>query len=144
MKEYLVPKTAQEWQESLNLSWLPDEDEVAEFNLAEGKSVSAGTLPDTAFVTMTPSEIRAAVEVDSVGALFHIIRMERGESVRALAGKIGVSPARASQLEQPNINLTVQTIADMADRLGYDATLVLRPRKDANRTYEAHLHVQEA
>ncbi len=143
-EERTVPKTAQEWQDSLSLSWLPDESEVAEFNQAEGRDVSAGRLPGTAFTKITIPEIRAAVSVDSVGALFRSIRIESGESVRTLAGRIGVSPARASQLEQPSVNLTVQTIAEMASRLGFDARLVLRPKDDPTRTFEAVLEVQEA
>jgi plasmid maintenance system antidote protein VapI len=139
-----MPKNAQEWQASLNLNWLPDESEVAEFNQAESKTISAGKLPDEAFASMTIQELTKTVSVDSVGALFRSIRVERGETVRTLAENIGVSPARASQLEQPSVNLTVQTIAEMASRLGYDARLVLRPKDDPTRTFEATLEVQEA
>ena len=134
-----MSKTAEEWQETLGLDWMPDEAEVADLNAVEGLEFSGGQLADSAFTVMTPPEIRAAVTVDSVGELFQRLRNDAAHSVRSLAEQTGMSAARVSQIEQPSANLTIKTVAEMADRLGYDAALVLRPRNDRSITFEAPL-----
>jgi Helix-turn-helix domain len=132
-------KTAQEWQDTLGLDWLPDEQETLDLNRAEDQETSSGRRSLTDYTVTTMQEFQAAVTLDSVGALFRRLREDTGLSLRAATEVTGMSRTRTSQIEQPNANLTLRTVSDMADRLGYDATLVLRPRGDKTVTFEAPL-----
>ncbi len=130
-------KTAQEWQDILNLEALPDAEMLALLNEAEGHEVSGGSLPESQFVRMTPAEISQAVAVGSLGQAFKVIREREGLTMRAAGERWGVSSGRISQLEHPDANLTIGTITDMLGRMGKRARLVIED--EGGETIEATL-----
>ncbi|MBB5234477.1 hypothetical protein [Deinococcus budaensis] len=133
-----MPKTAQQWKDTLGLDELPDADYLALLNEAEGQEASGGTLPPDRFVEMTPGEIAAAVVLGSAGAAFKAIRTAQGLTVRKAGEAWGMTSGRVSQIEAEDANLYMSTVGDTAHRMGYRAKLLLEPL-DGGPAYVAEL-----
>ncbi len=61
----------------------------------------------------------------------------RGVSQAELASRLGVSASEISMRMRGNRNLTLRTLADMLDALGYDAELTPRDRR-TERQWSGH------
>jgi ribosome-binding protein aMBF1 (putative translation factor) len=81
----------------------------------------------------TPTEIKALFEEAllerRVGEALQEARKSRNVSGAELARRIGVSAMRISQLERVSGNVEVQTLARVAEALGFQLTLTLTPKE---------------
>ncbi|MET8948274.1 TetR family transcriptional regulator [Streptomyces sp. NPDC004542] len=71
---------------------------------------------------------------DQAGARLRAAREARGVSLRALAGRIGVSPATLSQIERGRTGLSVARLGEIAQALGTTAGDLLEGTEPARRT----------
>ena len=122
-----MPKTPQQWKDTLDLAELPDPDYLAALNALEG--VETIDAPEHALhlQEMTPDDLLAALIVEGAGQAFRSIRAQAGLTTRRAGSILGVSGARVSQLEADEANLYTSTVAEVAARFGYRAKLVLEP-----------------
>ena len=92
---------------------------------------------------LTPQSVRLevseAIALRSVGELLSSARKDNTLTLEQLGQALGVSKGRVSQLERQGANLESATLARVAEMLGYDATIVFRPRDTRRRVLEARL-----
>ena len=122
-----MPKTAQEWQEQLNLEALPDDEFLESLNALEGLEYVEDEPDPAHWVSMTPTEIKEALLVESVGDAFKHLRGAQDLSTRAAADALGISHGRVSQLEASGNALNLATITRMAQGFGYRTRLTFEP-----------------
>ncbi|WP_425148147.1 helix-turn-helix domain-containing protein [Deinococcus sp.] len=135
-----MPKTAQEWKDTLDFDTLPDAELLELLNEAEGHETSGGNLTQT--LSLTPAEIKEVLLVEGVGMAFKAIRSEKGLSTRSGAHEWHLSQGRVSQIEQPGVNLELATVADLAQRMGYRTRIVFEP-VDGGQTISATLDAKK-
>lgn len=130
-------------QQQLNLAEEPDAELL---ELLEGLEDRPARLhPDnTALLKpLTPQSVRLevseAIALRSVGELLSSARKDNTLTLEQLGQALGVSKGRVSQLERQGANLESATLARVAEMLGYDATIVFRPRDTRRRVLEARL-----
>lgn len=70
----------------------------------------------------------------AVGAALRTARVRSGWTIKALAGRIGLSMATISQLENGKARLTVTRLYEIAEVLGVRVEQVLRPQTPADAT----------
>ena len=101
---------------------------------ADGSVTPAADLPAGLLVPESSSGIAADVQealvADTVAHALKLARQQTTMSATELAGRRNLSKGRLSQLENGSVNPTVGTLAEHADALGYDVTVVLTPRKE--------------
>jgi len=68
----------------------------------------------------------------TVGGMLRAAREQQDYSLQDTAVTLGVSRSRAHQLEQPEVNLRIDTLQRFADAYGYTVQVALVP-KDPNR-----------
>lgn len=73
-------------------------------------------------------DLQEALIADSVAHALKLAREQTHLTARELAEKRGLSKGRLSRIENGALNPTVGTLAEHADALGYDVTVVLTPR----------------
>jgi DNA-binding XRE family transcriptional regulator len=130
-------------QKQLNLAAKPNAELLA---LLEGIEDRPARLhPDSAALLepVRPLEVRLkvgeAVAMHSVAELLSSARKDNSLTLEQLGQALGVSKGRVSQLERRGANLESATLARVAEMLGYDASIVFRPRDTKRRTLEALL-----
>lgn len=74
------------------------------------------------------NDVQEALIADSVAQALKLARQQTHLSARELASRRGLSKGRLSRIENGSLNPTVGTLAQHADALGYDVTVVLTPR----------------
>lgn len=84
------------------------------------------------------ADFQAALIADSVAHALKLAREQAHLSAKELAKRRGLSKGRLSRIENGAMNPTVGTLAEHADALGYDVTVVLTPR-NAGKTIEIAL-----
>lgn len=122
-----MSKTAQEWMETLNLPELPDAEFLDNLNAIEGLEYAEGDPDPAHWVSMTPTEIKEALLVESVGDAFKHLREGQNLSTREAADTLGISHGRVSQLEGSGNALNLATITRMAQGFGYRTRLTFEP-----------------
>ena len=99
---------------------------------ADGSVTPASTLPARLLVEEREGGIAADVQqalvADTVAHALKLARQQTAMSAAELAERRKLSKGRLSQLENGAVNPTVGTLAEHADALGYDVTVVLTPR----------------
>lgn len=112
----------------------------------DGSVTPASKLPAGLLVEEGPGGIEAAVHealvAETVAGALRLARQQTELSAQDVAKRRGLSKGRLSQLENGAVNPTVGTLAEHADALGYDVTLVLTPRH-AGQTIEVALPFAE-
>jgi DNA-binding XRE family transcriptional regulator len=128
-------KSAQEWQEALNLDTLPDADLLAMLNAAEGQ----GDLYSTAPSAETPLDVDNLAETieslyqeeviaTAVGQALAQLRAAEHLTLAQVGDAMQVTRARVSSIEKGE-NAKLDTVARYAAAVGYRARLVLEPAK---------------
>lgn len=74
------------------------------------------------------ADFQAALIADSVAHALKLAREQSHLTAKELAERRGLSKGRLSRIENGAMNPTVGTLAEHADALGYDVTVVLTPR----------------
>ncbi len=74
------------------------------------------------------ANVQEALVVDTVARALKLARQQARMTAKEVAGRRELSKGRLSQLENGSLNPTVGTLAQHADALGYDITVVLTPR----------------
>ena len=74
------------------------------------------------------ADVQEALVVDTVARALKLARRQVHMTAKEVAGRRELSKGRLSQLENGSLNPTVGTLAQHADALGYDVTVVLTPR----------------
>jgi ribosome-binding protein aMBF1 (putative translation factor) len=127
-----VKPTKEQLKHDLNLSELPS-DRFMELLEQLGDDTSP-VVTDPAqgpFEEWTPAQIEAAVKemvlAKSVGELLAEARKQSGLTMTEVAEKMHVTKGRVNQLEHPEANLEVATVARMAGAMGYKMTITLEP-----------------
>ncbi len=144
-------KTAQEWQEQLNLDELPDAEMVEMLNAAAGMETSPFTddelLARGLVVEMTPNELAAEVErlyvEQSLGKVLAALRAERHKTLQEVGDALGITRSRVAHLERGE-NAKLDTIARFAAALGFEATLVFRATEPEEVRFELPLSIPES
>ena len=75
------------------------------------------------------ADFQAALVAETVAQALKLARQQTELSAQEVARRRKLSKGRLSQLENGAVNPTVGTLAEHADALGYDVTVVLTPRK---------------
>jgi DNA-binding XRE family transcriptional regulator len=139
-----MPRTAQEWKNALGLAELPDTDYLAALaDLEDLETVNDTGLEAPRFQSASPESLVTALIVQGAGQAFRAVRGRAGLTTRQAGEVLGVSGARVSQIEADEANLYTTTVAEVAARFGYRATLVLEPLEGGPRI-EAQLQAKEA
>lgn len=101
---------------------------------ADGSVTPADDLPAGLLVPESEAgfaaEVQEALTAETVAHALKLARQQTHLSAAELAQRRGLSRGRLSQLENGALNPTVGTLAEHADALGYDVTVVLTPRRD--------------
>jgi ribosome-binding protein aMBF1 (putative translation factor) len=125
-------RTKQQVFEDLNLDRYPD-DEFMELLEQLGDDTSP-VMTDPAqgpLEEWTPAQLEAAVKemvaAKSVGELLAEARKQSSMTMTEVAEKMHVTKGRVNQLEHPEANLEVATVARMAQAMGYKMTITLEP-----------------
>lgn len=128
----MIKRTKQQVYEDLNLDSYPD-DRFMEL-LEELGDDTSPVVTDSAqgpFEEWTPAQIEAAVQemvaAKSVGELLAEARKQSSMTMTEVAEKMHVTKGRVNQLEHPEANLEVATVARMAQAMGYKMTIMLEP-----------------
>lgn len=74
-----------------------------------------------------------ALTTETVGEGLHALRMESGLKTPEVLARRGLTKGRLSQLESRTQNPQLSTIAQQADALDYDVTIVFTPREKGRR-----------
>lgn len=74
------------------------------------------------------TDLQEALIAHSVAHALKLAREQTHLSAKELAERRGLSKGRLSKIENGALNPTVGTLAEHADALGYDVTVVLTPR----------------
>lgn len=74
------------------------------------------------------TDLQEALIADSVAHALKLAREQTHLTAKELAERRGLSKGRLSKIENGALNPTVGTLAEHADALGYDVTVVLTPR----------------
>ncbi len=74
------------------------------------------------------ADVQVALIADSVAHALKLARAQTYLTAKELAERRGLSKGRLSKIENGSLNPTVGTLAEHADALGYDVTVVLTPR----------------
>ena len=74
-----------------------------------------------------------ALTTETVGEGLHALRMESGLKTPEVLARRGLTKGRLSQLESRTQNPQLSTIAQQADALDYDMTIVFTPREKGRR-----------
>ncbi|WP_291427124.1 helix-turn-helix transcriptional regulator [Deinococcus sp.] len=76
------------------------------------------------------TDLQEALIADSVAHALKLAREQTHLTAKELAERRGLSKGRLSKIENGALNPTVGTLAEHADALGYDVTVVLTPRHE--------------
>ncbi len=79
------------------------------------------------FEASMPDALVAALIVQGDGQAFRAVRAKAQLTTRQAGETLGLSGARVSQIEANDAHLYISTVAEVAARFGYRATLVLEP-----------------
>lgn len=119
--------------------------ELSENEIASGtiETTDLTQLPERLTEEWTIAQVKdtladAALE-RSVSDLLSRARHESSLTLAEVGERLGVSRARASQLEHPDANLELKTLMRLADALGYDVVLALKPRTGTGAPLAAKL-----
>lgn len=129
-------KTAEQWQQDLNLDTLPDADMLALLNEAAGLETAAFTadeavslgLADELEVDGLEQRVEALYTAETIGAALGAMRGARHLGVREMARRLGVQGSAVVKIERGE-NAELMTVARYATAAGYRARLVLEPEQ---------------
>lgn len=76
-----------------------------------------------------PSRRQSDTIEKALGATVTALRIKKGVSQAALAGRLGYSSSYISKLERGEMNPTLRTLFDLADSLGVEPDLLVRTMK---------------
>lgn len=114
----------------------------------DGSVTPASHLPAGLLVAEGPGGIEADVQealvAETVAHALKLARQQTELSAGDVAKRRGLSKGRLSQLENGAVNPTVGTLAEHADALGYDVTLILTPRRAGQPIEVALPHTEKA
>ncbi len=103
---------------------------------ADGSVTPAADLPARLLVEEgamgIAADVQEALVAETVAHALKLARQQTHMSATELAGRRKLSKGRLSQLENGSVNPTVGTLAEHADALGYDVTVVLTPRSEGS------------
>jgi DNA-binding XRE family transcriptional regulator len=123
-----MPRTAQQWKDLLGLAELPDPEYLeALTGLEDVETIDDSGMDPARFEASTPGALVAALIVQGAGQAFRAVRTRAQLTTRQAGEVLGLSGARVSQIEADDANLYTSTVAEVAARFGYRATLVLEP-----------------
>ncbi len=76
-------------------------------------------------------ELSSPVDARQIGLLVSSLRDKAGITTTELAGRVGISQAQISRLENGKHGFRSSTLARIAEALGYDARVVFAPKAPA-------------